>query len=182
MALINRVTRLFKADFNAVLDRIEEPEQVLRQSIREMEDELAGAEHRLQMNVHEQGALNDRRAELEAKLAEINEELDLCFSRKKETLARTLVRRKLEAGRLVKRLNAKLAANEKAITDAERRIGENRAVLEGLKQKADLFTERTASGAGPEFDDAGWMARELTVSEDEIEVAFLREQQARSGS
>ena len=38
MALINRVSRLFKADFNAVLDQIEEPEQLLKQAIRDMED------------------------------------------------------------------------------------------------------------------------------------------------
>ena len=30
MALINRVSRLFTADFNAVLDRIEEPELLLK--------------------------------------------------------------------------------------------------------------------------------------------------------
>ena len=41
MALINRVARLFKADFHAVLDQIEEPELLLKQAVREMEDELA---------------------------------------------------------------------------------------------------------------------------------------------
>ena len=42
MALINRVTRLFKADIHAVLDQIEEPEQLLRQAVRDMEEELRG--------------------------------------------------------------------------------------------------------------------------------------------
>ena len=37
MALINRLSRLFKADFHAVLDQIEEPELLLKQAIREME-------------------------------------------------------------------------------------------------------------------------------------------------
>ena len=41
MALINRVSRLFRADFHAVLDQIEEPELLLKQAIRDMEDELA---------------------------------------------------------------------------------------------------------------------------------------------
>ena len=40
MALITRISRLFQADFHAVLDRIEEPEQLLKQAIREMEDSL----------------------------------------------------------------------------------------------------------------------------------------------
>ena len=44
MALINRISRLFKADFHAVLDHIEEPEALLKQAIRDMEDDLAKTE------------------------------------------------------------------------------------------------------------------------------------------
>jgi hypothetical protein len=40
MALITRVSRLFRADVNAVLDRMEEPEILLRQAVREMEEEV----------------------------------------------------------------------------------------------------------------------------------------------
>jgi phage shock protein A len=47
MALLNRVSQLFKADFNAVLDQIEEPEQILKQAVRDMEDELASSENRI---------------------------------------------------------------------------------------------------------------------------------------
>ena len=47
MALITRVSRLFQADFHAVLDRIEEPDLLLRQAVREMEEELARDEQRI---------------------------------------------------------------------------------------------------------------------------------------
>ena len=40
MALINRFSRLFTADMHAVLDRIEEPDALLKQAVREMEEEL----------------------------------------------------------------------------------------------------------------------------------------------
>jgi phage shock protein A len=36
MALITRVSRLFRADVNAVLDRIEEPASLLRQAVLDM--------------------------------------------------------------------------------------------------------------------------------------------------
>ena len=36
MALINRMSRLFTADIHAVLDRIEEPNVLLKHAIREM--------------------------------------------------------------------------------------------------------------------------------------------------
>ena len=44
MALITRVARLFRADLHAVLDRIEEPDVLLKQAVREMEEELASEE------------------------------------------------------------------------------------------------------------------------------------------
>lgn len=182
MALINRVTRLFKADFHAVLDRIEEPEQLLRQAIREMEDELQESERRVQLLGHEQEGMAARKSELESRTADLDEELDLCFAREKNDLARTLVRRKLEAERLSRRLGAKLDGNDKAISAARSSIRENRTTLDGLKQKAEIFARRAPAEADIDVDDSAWMARELTVSDDEIEVAFLREQQARSAS
>jgi len=113
MALINRISRLFKADFHAVLDHIEEPEQLLKQAIRDMEDDLATTEQRVTLCAHDQEALSVRRSELEDKLSEIDEQLDLCFESEKDDLAKNLIRKKLEAERLLKRLHAKYAANEK---------------------------------------------------------------------
>ena len=52
MALITRVGRLFRADLHAVLDRVEEPEVLLRQAIREMEEELAEDRQRLRLERH----------------------------------------------------------------------------------------------------------------------------------
>ena len=40
MAIVNRIRRLFRADVHAVLDIIEEPEAILKQAIREMQEAL----------------------------------------------------------------------------------------------------------------------------------------------
>ena len=182
MALINRISRLFKADFHAVLDRIEEPEQLLRQAIREMEDELAGSEQQIKQAAHDQQNLGARKAELTEKLTEIESELDLCFESQKEDLARGLVRKKLEGQRLLKRLNAKESANGKFLDEQRTRLEENRVALEALKQKAEIFTQSAPASSNAGIDDASWLARELAVSDSEIEVAFLREQSARRAS
>ncbi|MGH8626524.1 MAG: PspA/IM30 family protein [Gammaproteobacteria bacterium] len=54
MALITRVARLFRSDLHVVLDRVEEPEVLLRQAIREMEEELSSDEQRIKLMRHEQ--------------------------------------------------------------------------------------------------------------------------------
>ena len=47
MALFNRVSRLFQADFSAVLDHLEEPEQLLKLAIRDMADDLEATQRRV---------------------------------------------------------------------------------------------------------------------------------------
>ena len=182
MALINRVTRLFKADFHAVLDQIEEPELLLKQAVREMEDDLAETEQRISVFAHDQDALVSRKGEIDSKLAEIDEELDLCFASKKDDLAMGLIRKKLEAERLSKRLGSQHNASGKYLDEQRAMLDENRATLEGLRQKAELFAKRVPVEGKSEFDDIAWMARELRVSDDEVEVAYLREKSARSQS
>src|SRR5688572_26290159 len=97
MALIERLARLFQADLHAVLDRMEEPETLLKHAVREMEDELAGCERRIRCLQQEQEQLGQRQSGIEQSLLRIDEELDICFSSGNPELARTLVKRKLEA-------------------------------------------------------------------------------------
>jgi len=183
MALINRVSRLFKADFNAVLDQIEEPEQLLKQAIRDMEDELAAVEQRIALCAHDQDALGIRRNELQSSIDEYIDQLDLCFESGKDDLAKALIRKKLEAERILKQLVSKFGANERYLDEQRKLLAENRSMLESLKQKAELISHRpTVSGSGSDFDDIGWMSRELTIGDDEIEIAFLREKAQRSAS
>jgi len=179
MALINRLSRLFRADMHAVLDRIEEPADVLRQAVRDMEEELSAAERRIRGAARELESLTARRDELRVRVSEIDAQLDLCFESGKDELARGLVRRKLETERFLKRLAARHSADEKTLGDAHRLFEERRATLESLRQKADVFARSTPESTPPS-DDAAWLARELAVGDDEVEVAFLREQARRA--
>jgi phage shock protein A len=48
MTLITRITRLFKADLHGILDGLEEPQEVIKQAIRDMEEDIATQERRLE--------------------------------------------------------------------------------------------------------------------------------------
>jgi hypothetical protein len=125
-----------------------------------------------------------RKSELEATIAEVDGQLDLCFESEKEDLAKSLIKKKLEAERLLKRLNSRFTANEKYLEEQRATLDENRATVESMRQKAELFAHRIPSNTdgGSEFDDIAWMAREMNVGDDEVEIAFLREKNARSSS
>jgi phage shock protein A len=178
MALITRFTRLFTADLHALLDRLEEPDVVLKQAIREMEEELAGREQRIRRLAVERDHLIRQLTDIDRSLSSIGEQLDVCFVSHEEQLARPLLRRRLELERLANRLtgrrdtNAREAAAERACRD------DNQRELDTLRQHAELLLEAIA--AAPHAHGA--IALETPVTDEDVEVALLREKQRRSGS
>jgi len=189
MALINRISRLFKADFHAVLDRVEEPEALLKQAMRDMEDELASTEQRIGLRTHEQQAMSLHKTELQSAIAEFDTELDLCFESGRDKLAKTQIKKKLEAERLLKRITTKYSANKVYLNEQQTMLEENSTTLASLRQKAELFAHRSSAhgstvhaDTSSGFDSVAWMSRELTIDDDEIEIAYLREKNLRNAS
>jgi phage shock protein A len=176
MALINRMARLFTADVHAVLDRMEEPDVLLKHAIREMEEELASGEQRVRSLEHERAALAERHDKIQAALAELAEQLDVCFGNGTDELARKVVKRKLETERLERHISDRRTAVDKQLAQRRAATSEQREQLDVLRQKAELLTNAPASG-GDE-----WGRTELAVGDAEVEVAYLRERAKRRPS
>ena len=69
MPILNRVKRLFQADVHAILDVIEEPEAVLKQAIREMQESLDQKQGQLARSGRMQEALRNNQTRLDAELS-----------------------------------------------------------------------------------------------------------------
>jgi phage shock protein A len=182
MALITRVSRLFRADVNAVLDRMEEPEILLRQAVREMEESLQGDEQRAKVIALELQQITVRQSELQQRLQETSEELDLCFDTDNEALARVLLKRKLEAERFINYLARKREELQQAGEALDRRIGENRSTLESMRQKVELLLDSSREEGGAKAWSEPDFMRQFAVHDDDIELAFLREKRKRRQS
>src|SRR5688572_29874310 len=115
MALINRMSRLFTADVHAVLDRIEEPDALLKHAVREMEEELARNEQRARALEHEHESLGERQHKTTALLRELGEQLDVCFESRNDELARKVIKRRLETERLERQIVERRAALAKEL-------------------------------------------------------------------
>lgn len=176
MALITRLSRLFQADFHAVLDCIEEPDIQLKQAVREMEFDLLQDEQTLALLQHEGQQLAVSSDEANTKMAAFDEELDICFGANKEDLARDLIRRKLETGADLVQAEKHLNNIKTNIDKLQQRIEEHRLQLESMQQKLELLVDENGPGVyGNHAHTAGYKVR----SED-IEIAYLREQQRRA--
>lgn len=182
MALITRVSRLFRADLHAVLDRIEEPDVLLRQAVREMEEELSRNEQRAKALHHERGRLAGRQTDLQASLSRMDEELDVCFASGNDDLARAVIHRKLEAERLLGALKSKGEALEEDASGLEARLKKHREQLESMRQKTALVAERDMpAGLGEVWPGVDARA-DFSVRPEDVEVALLKEKQKRSRS
>jgi phage shock protein A len=179
MALIERLARLFQADMHAVLDRMEEPETLLKHAIREMEDDLAGCEHRIRRLQQEQQQLLQRQSEIEQSLPRIDDELEICFDSGNDDFARTLVKRKLEAQLFLRAIGRRREASDKALHEQRSRLQENRVQFESMRQKAELLAVEAQSTAARSVDSFAHSTAEFSVHEADIEIAMLREKQRR---
>ena len=128
MALVTRLSRLFQADFHAVLDRIEEPDLQLRQAVREMQFALDQDQQRLQLLQHESAQLDGAAQACQASLQEFDQELDICLAADKDDLARDLVRRKLIAEKRAQQIEAQATALEAQQQSLGQQIDEQRPV------------------------------------------------------
>lgn len=175
MALVTRISRLFRADFNAVLDRIEEPDILLQQAIRDMEEDINLDKRKLKILQSEISQIKLKVSEVESEIEKINKELDTCFDSNEIELARSQVKRKLEIELYETNLKKKLASIDTETQNLEQRIHENSSRFSSMQQKLDLIVEEPKNTECCSF--AGIKSH---IDDNDVEIALLREKQARS--
>jgi phage shock protein A len=175
MALITRLANLLRADLHAVLDRIEEPEALLRQALRDMSEALAEDQQRAACLGAECERIAARRRELATGIASASGEIERALAASREDLARATLRRRLEQEALDRVLERR--ARERAQEHAELLAGiEERALrLEAMRRKAELLARHAESGR-----DTGWESQSPAVREEDIELALLAERERRA--
>jgi len=178
MALISRLSRLFNADMNAVLDQIEEPELLLNQAIREMEEMLIHNEKQIKLLELEHQQNSKKEQELKQTLADLEKQISLCFKSKKDELAKVLIRRKLEIEQLLAALLRKKSSSDDSIVQLKTQLTEQQSQLNSMKQKAEIFSQNPSDDAA----NSTWDKQTFSVQDEDVEVAFLHEKQKWSES
>lgn len=183
MAFFNRLSRWFRADLHALLDRMEEPGPLLRQALREMDEALAQSAHQLAALERELQQAQRRRELLATRIRTVSEELELCFGANQAQLLRPLMRRKLEAERLaaqvqesVRQLESEHERRQVQLSTQQQQLAELRAQVLLIDEHA--VTCAVASGAAA----TGGLAESSGVSETDVDLALLREQQRRASA
>lgn len=173
MALITRLSRLFQADFNAVLDQIEEPKLQLKQAVREMQLALDQDKQRIKLLDHESKQLDLSANRIASSIGKLDEELEICLSADKDDLARDLIRRKLAKVKHQQTIQQQIESLGQHRQQYKKQVEEQSQQLDSMKQKMDLLAPDTDQ-------DTGIASGEMeAVRNEEVEIALLREKQRR---
>lgn len=181
MALVSRMVRLFKADLHSILDQLEEPEAILNQAVREMEEEIASNEDQLEKLSVKINFLNKKKECWQLGLADLEKRIDICFQEQQDTLVKSLIKKKLETMRCLdigeqkqqeligrkKDLAAKLNGQKESLT----------TILDEKRLLAESYTDDSDK-------DQSWQWSEyrsdLSITEAEIDAVFLQEKSRRN--
>ena len=176
MTLMTRLARWVRADLHAVLDRLEDPESTLRQSLREMEAALTNDQQNLQALDQRLARLSARRLRVAEDLHALEARIQACLARGEDDLARPLLRRQLEWRRMDEGLRAQEDELSRSRTEQTARIAERRETLERLRLHADL--EREPAPTAVE-DPALSILTPISEAEVELALAEARQRGAR---
>jgi phage shock protein A len=186
MTLMTRMARLVRADLNAVLDRLEAPDQVLAQAVREMELALDQGRRRIADLDRALERLALREAALAADEARLAGALAEGLTDGREALARPLIRRRLESGRR----RAALQTRHTELAGERDRLAElavaRAARLADLRARAALYGDGGDRPAADHAADEGWTdawsGPDPSVSDAEVELELLRLRRQGAGS
>ena len=181
MTLITRITRLVKADLHGILDSLEEPEEVIKQAIRDMEEDIATQERHLKELRAVLQRLARETQETTTAMQEIESQIDICFAAENEPLARNLIRKRLEMARRAKGI-ARAQEETRAQSDGlATRIATYKAQLASVVQKLKMYEETRPRRPWASSTCAPLQGASV-ITDDEVEVAFLEEKRRRSGA
>ncbi len=186
MALITRLSRLFRADIHAVLDHMEEPEVLLRQAVREMEEAMESNQREIQQLERDLTALEKHKAALAGQLEKFEAEIAACFDSDNERLAKSFIRRRLETAALHQTLSTNIEAIQERLAAQKKRYTEQQLSYESIRQKADLAWREQQLRDKPTYQYGTDTNAHAPVIEDDVELEFIRLKErfgkARAGS
>ena len=128
MGIFSRMTDIIHANLNAMLDKAEDPEKIVRLMVQEMEDTLVEARTAAARAIADKKELSRRHAHLMAEAQEWQDKAELAIRKDREDLAKAA---------LIEKNSLELTAEsiEGQIDDVEEGLAKLNADIAGLEEK-----------------------------------------------
>ncbi len=147
MSIFSRLTDIVQSNLNALLDRAEEPEKLIRLIIQEMEDTLVEVRSSTVKIIAEKKEIERRVADLHRERDEWDRKAELALTRDREDLAKGCLLAKSKIAEEADTLTEQLIHVEAALAKANDDIGRLQAKLTDAKNREKALTARAQTAA-----------------------------------
>lgn len=147
MGIFTRFSDIVNSNINAILDKAEDPEKIVRLMIQEMEDTLVEVRSAAARSIADKKDLNRKLESLEAELRDWDDKAELAMRKGREDLAKAALVEKSRAQTAVDALKADYVAVDDGLAKLNEDIARLEAKLADAKarQKALLARHKTAN-------------------------------------
>lgn len=179
MTIMTRILRLWKADVHGVMDQFEDKELLLKQHLREMENNLHHKEGRLkQISETSRRILRDLKVR-QHEIEKLEEDLTLALTKEKDDIAKLLIRKLRVQQKHCEHMEQQCESLEKEQGQLSQLIEEQQLQYETLKIKTATFCRQTEQ---TKFYDTNSASHETssvyTIDDDEIELELMRRKES----
>ncbi|AEA97374.1 phage shock protein PspA [Alteromonas mediterranea] len=147
MGIFSRFTDIVNSNINAILDKAEDPEKMVRLIIQEMEDTLVEVRSASAKTLANKKEIANQIAKYESDASDWEAKAELALSKDREDLARAALQEKKKSAEAAETLSKELAIVEEQISKLQDEIGQLQDKLADAKsrQKAIIMRQKTAS-------------------------------------
>lgn len=174
MGIMARILRLWKADIHAVMDQIEDQDLLLKQHLREMENNLELKKTKVQQLLEGRNRLQNDIGTQTLECEKLENDLNLALRKEKDNIAKLLIRKLKTQRQHIENMEQQhdaLSAEHKHLSHL---LDEQRLQYEILKVKASNFTLRNAAEKACEADVFSVSAEMNNIDDHEIELELIR--------
>ncbi len=147
MGIFSRLSDIINANLNALLDRAEDPEKMVRLMIQEMEDTLVEVRSDAARTIADQKDIRRRLAKLETLAREWERKAELALAKEREDLARGALLEKAKAEEMAAHLAEELEHLDEALSRHQESIAKLEAKLREARAKKAALEARHKTAA-----------------------------------
>ena len=142
MNILDRIAQVLRANINDLLDNAEDPEVMLNQILRDMEDSLDNGKSQVAEQIAQEKMMQADLDAAQKNVTEWGKKAELALAKEKEDLAREALRRQADYEEQVEVYEKQLAAQQQAVKKLKADLAALESKYQDARRKKDTLIAR----------------------------------------